>query len=166
MNFDFIMKRPDELVFLKQATACQLKILLDRSANTIDSFFVPVDEEIAPRFLLKYAIEKLNCDRDNTFWLSPRLIIVDTAIGGMGGFKGLPKENGSIEIGYGIISSQQGRGYATKAVALLLKEAFSTTQIQTVTAHTAPSNKASHRVLEKNKFMKTGTKIDPGDAEV
>jgi RimJ/RimL family protein N-acetyltransferase len=154
------------MVILKQATVRQLTMLLDRSENTIDNLFVPDGEEIAPRFLLEYAIDKLRCDRENAFWLSPRLIIVDTAIVGMIGFKNLPEDDGSIEIGYGIVPSQQGRGFATKAVELLLKEAFLTTKIQTVIAHTTPSNRASHRVLEKNEFIRTGNKIDPDDGKV
>lgn len=150
---------------LEQANAVQLKMLLDRSENTMDNLFIPPDEEIAPRFLLEYAIEKLNGDRNNTFWRSPRLIVVDRAIVGMVGFKGLPKDR-SVEIGYGIIPSQQGRGFATKAVELLLKEAFSTNKIQTVIAHTTPANKASCRVLEKNSFIKTGSQIDLDDGEL
>lgn len=154
------------MVILKQAITSQLKILLDRSEHTIDDLFIPDNEEIAPRFLMENAIEKLNCDRDNTFWYSPRLIVINPEIVGMTGFEGIPEDNGSIEIGYGIIPSRQGQGIATKAVKILLKEAFSTAKIQTVVAHTAPLNKASHRVLEKNEFIRTENRFDPDDGEV
>ncbi|MDV2991059.1 MAG: hypothetical protein N4J56_000713 [Chroococcidiopsis sp. SAG 2025] len=151
---------------LKQATAFQLKILLNRSENTIDNLTIPDDEEVAPQFLLEDAIEKLNHDCDNAFWLLPRLIIVGNAIVGTVSFKSLPEDEGSVEIGYGIISSQQRRGFVTKAVELFLKEALSTNKIQTVIAHTDLSNKASCRVLEKNGFIKVGSYIDPDDGEV
>ncbi|MGB3638633.1 MAG: GNAT family N-acetyltransferase [Rivularia sp. (in: cyanobacteria)] len=51
-------------------------------------------------------------------------MLVNKLIVGMCGFKNLPENNGSVEIGYGIIPSQQKRGFATHAVELLTKEAF------------------------------------------
>jgi ribosomal-protein-alanine N-acetyltransferase len=92
--------------------------------------------------------------------------MIDRRVVGMGGFKGLPTINGEVEIGYGVVASEQGRGFATEAVKLLLEEAFSTAEIQVVMAHTDPSNRASQRVLEKNGFSRVERKINPEDGEV
>ena len=44
---------------------------------------------------------------------------------GDGGFKGIPDENGEIEIGYGITHSYQNQGYATEAAQGLIQWGFS-----------------------------------------
>ena len=82
------------------------------------------------------------------------------------GFKSLPDSNESVEIGYGIVPSQQGQGFATQAVDLLVKEEFSKAEIQMIVAYTVQMNSASGRVLEKNQFTRDGSKIDPEDGEV
>ena len=155
------------MLILREANIEQLTALLDRSKHPkINEFFTPKDEDVAPPFLLEFAINKLHQDYDNAFWWSPRLIVVDALIVGMGGFKSVPDSNGSVEIGYGIVPSQQRNGFATQAVALILEESFSCSQIQTVVALTSPSNRASWRVLEKNSFVREGSKDDPDDGEL
>ena len=155
------------MLILKLARIHHLSTLLEENkCSEIDGLSVCDREEIAPRFLLEQAIDRLSQDAKNSFWWSPRLIVVDRSIVGMAGFKSLPKIDGSVEIGYGIVTSQQRKGFATQAVALLLKEAFSRTEIKTIVAHTIPSNIASQRVLEKNQFVKHRSKIDPDDGEV
>ena len=155
------------MVILQQATIQELTALLDADNLTrLVEFDLPRNEAISPKFLLELAIQQLSRDPLNQFWWSPRLIIVDQRIVGMSGFKGLPTVNGEVEIGYGVVASEQGRGFATEAVKLLLKEAFSVAEIQLIGAHTDPSNRASQRVLEKNGFSKMGCKVDPEDGEV
>ncbi len=70
--------------------------------------------------------------------------------------KGLEDDN-NPEIGYGINHEFQGRGYATEAVRLALKWAFSHSEILAVEAETDPDNIASQKVLEKCGFKETGT---------
>ena len=43
-------------------------------------------------------------------------------IGGIG-FHGGPDPRGRVEVGYGVVPSEQGRGYATKALGLLIERA-------------------------------------------
>ena len=74
---------------------------------------------------------------------------------GGAGFFGPPKE-GAVEIGYGVVGSRQGRGYATEAVRLLLGVALGHPDVETVTAAVEPSNTASARVLEKAGFTPVG----------
>ncbi|MDY6898198.1 MAG: GNAT family N-acetyltransferase, partial [Cyanobacteriota bacterium] len=110
--------------------------------------------------------DKLTKEPDNYFWWSPRLIVVDKLIVGMCGFKNRPKEDNSVEIGYGIIPSQQRKGFATRAVELLVIEAFSQIGINSVIAHTDLSNYPSQKVLQKNGFIKQGSTINTNDGEL
>ena len=155
------------MLILHQATRHQLSALLEQPERSeIDELRLPDSEEIAPRFLLEFVIDRLSRDPENNFWWSPRLIVVDQLIVGMCGFKSPPDINGSVEIGYGIVASQQSQGFATQATHLLVEEGFSNSEIKAIVAYTIPSNLASWRVLEKNQFMRSGSKIDPEDGEV
>jgi hypothetical protein len=88
------------MMILYQATSSQLSALLEPSKySEIDGLLLPIDEEIAPRFLLELAINQLNQDPENFFWLSPRLVVVNRLIVGMIGFKNIPDSNGFVEIG-------------------------------------------------------------------
>jgi RimJ/RimL family protein N-acetyltransferase len=78
-----------------------------------------------------------------------------TAIGN-GGFKGKPTRDGTVEVGYSVMESFQGRGYATEAVGGLLKWAFDHPQVNRVIAETYPELLPSIRVLVKNKFVPAG----------
>jgi RimJ/RimL family protein N-acetyltransferase len=62
--------------------------------------------------------------------------------------------------------SQQNQGFATQAIDLLVREGFLKTEIQRIVSYTKLLNLASCRVLEKNQFIKNGSKIDPDDGEV
>jgi RimJ/RimL family protein N-acetyltransferase len=79
------------------------------------------------------------------------------AIGGIG-FKGQPV-NGSVEIGYGLVPSARGNGYAAEAaqafVALARQQGLSC-----IVADTDEDNIASQRTLERVGFTQTGTNGD------
>ncbi|WP_102029542.1 GNAT family N-acetyltransferase [Salirhabdus sp. Marseille-P4669] len=68
------------------------------------------------------------------------------------GFKGKAKEDHSVEIGYGIMPTYQGKGYATEAVAALIKWAFSHNNIHKIKAECLIVNHSSIRVLQKLGF--------------
>jgi ribosomal-protein-alanine N-acetyltransferase len=83
----------------------------------------------------------------------PHCQVLERATGdvvGGAGFKGAPSD-GEVEIGYNIVPSRQGHGYATAAVGLLLAHAWEH-GADAVTACTDPANRASQRVLEKAGF--------------
>lgn len=85
-----------------------------------------------------------------TYWLM--VDICDNLAMGLVGFKGAPDADGSVEIGYGVNSIYQGRGYMTEGVGALLEWAFSHAECRQVTAFTLPANIASRKVLVKNGF--------------
>ncbi|MEL6462894.1 MAG: GNAT family protein [Cyanobacteria bacterium J06641_2] len=151
------------MLILQKSNIQQLTALLNK--QQINEFIIPQNEEIAPSFLLEFVIDKLTKEPDNYFWWTPRLIVVDKLIVGMCGFKNIPKDD-SVEIGYGVIPSQQRKGFATRAVEVLLKEAFSQIEIKSVIAETAFSNYPSQKVLQKNEFVQQGSKIDLDDGEL
>ncbi|MFN3192749.1 MAG: GNAT family N-acetyltransferase [Aureliella sp.] len=82
------------------------------------------------------------------------------------GFKGLPNDQGEVEIAYAINESHQNRGYATEAAAALTKFALAQDGVQTVIAHTLPNESASTRVLEKCGYQCLGEAEDPDDGKV
>lgn len=64
------------------------------------------------------------------------------------GFHGSSK-GGEAEIGYGIVPTRQGRGYATEAVNTLVSLALTMPEVVAVVASTDADNVASQRVLER-----------------
>ncbi|MFE9750708.1 GNAT family N-acetyltransferase [Saccharothrix saharensis] len=63
-----------------------------------------------------------------------------------------PPADGVLEIGYGIVPSRRGRGYASEAARALTGHAFTAPGVHTVRAEVELSNPASARVLEKAGF--------------
>jgi RimJ/RimL family protein N-acetyltransferase len=70
---------------------------------------------------------------------------------------------GVVEIGYAIVPSCWGRGYATEAVRALVERAREVSDIERVIAHTPLDRPASGRVLEKAGFRCTGEEDDEHD---
>jgi ribosomal-protein-alanine N-acetyltransferase len=71
-------------------------------------------------------------------------------VGGVGFFG--PPDDGRVEIGYGIVPSRRGRGYATEAVRGMLRHAFGQPGVTEVIAFVDPANPASVRVLTQAGF--------------
>lgn len=71
-------------------------------------------------------------------------------------FKGSGAD-GAVEIGYGILESHRGQGYAAEAVDAAVTWALEQAAVTRVEAETEPENKASQRVLEKCGFLPSGT---------
>jgi RimJ/RimL family protein N-acetyltransferase len=87
------------------------------------------------------------------------------AVVGYCAFKGPPRD-GAAEIAYGVDPDQEGKGYATEAVAALAEFAFGFAEVAVVRAHTLPDSVASQRVLAKNGFVRVGDAMDPDDGLV
>ena len=96
-------------------------------------------------------------DPENRVWYAPWEMTLKgehTAVGDLG-FKGPAHEN-AVEIGYGLLPEQQGKGYATEAVQAMTQWAFSQSGVACIQAETEPGNKDSRRVLEKCGFTPDG----------
>ncbi|GAB7035850.1 GNAT family N-acetyltransferase [Streptomyces sp. NPDC021749] len=68
-----------------------------------------------------------------------------------------PPNEGILEIGYGIVASRRGRGYAPEATRALAAFALTAPDVHTVVANVELSNPASVRVLEKAGFHRWST---------
>ena len=79
----------------------------------------------------------------------------DRVLVGTVGYKGPPLE-GTVEIGYGIVTDHQRQGYASEAVRGLLARAFRVPEVQRVIAETLPHLTPSIGVLRKCGFELTG----------
>lgn len=94
-------------------------------------------------------------------WFTYWLVVIDCEnIGaGMVGFKGNPDGGGEVEIGYGINSIYQSRGYMSEAVKALIKWAFSHPECKAINAtDVRPDNYPSQKVLVKCGFAEV--KVD------
>lgn len=105
------------------------------------------------------------CKRDpgNRIWYAPWKMMLTESNEYVGdiGFKG-PVKDHSVEIGYGVLPEQEGRGYTTEALRAMTQWAFGQKNVVFVEAETAPDNAASQRVLEKCGFAPDGTAGEEG----
>lgn len=127
-----------------------------RSADWADDFPAEGDRVIAGLFAQHPA------------WLGEfgHRLVVERSSGLVVGSVGLfwPPGDGAVEIGYGIVVSRRGRGYASEAARALADHALSAPGVHTVVARVEPPNPASVRVLEKAGFRRWATEDDTEDA--
>ncbi|WP_342214697.1 GNAT family N-acetyltransferase [Peribacillus sp. TH27] len=84
----------------------------------------------------------------------------DNMIMGDMGFKGGPNKEDIIDIGYSIVPSYQGKGYATEMDKAMVGWGLSRLNVKKVIATCDTDNFASKRVLKKIGFHKTNTTED------
>lgn len=81
---------------------------------------------------------------------------------GNGGYYAPPSEDGTVEVGYSVVPTQQGRGYATEATRGLVARAFADPRVERVVATTLPDRLPSIRVVEKLGFECSDVSPEPG----
>jgi len=80
------------------------------------------------------------------------------AVGNMGTHG--PPVGGRVEVGYGIVPAFEGRGYATEMLRAFTSWLFAVGGVAEVTAETVARNIGSMRVLQKNGYVRAGTRLD------
>lgn len=75
------------------------------------------------------------------------------AVGGMG-FHGAPDDERRVEIGYDLVESARGHGYATEALRALTEWALARDDVDTVIATIEPANLPSQRVVSRAGFTR------------
>lgn len=71
------------------------------------------------------------------------------------GFKGFNYNEENIDIGYGLIKEERGKGYAEEATKTLIKWAFSEEIVKEITARCLIDNSSSINLLKKLDFVVT-----------
>jgi ribosomal-protein-alanine N-acetyltransferase len=114
--------------------------------------------EVAPdvkELVTKFTIPRMEKAHDGnylfyTFWIvvekSTQCIVAEL------GFKGEPNGKAEIEIGYGTMPSQRGKGFMTEAVGAMITWARLQPDVSYMLAEADEANTASIRVLQKNYF--------------
>jgi ribosomal-protein-alanine N-acetyltransferase len=69
---------------------------------------------------------------------------------------GIDRENHRAEIGYLLMPQAWGYGYATEAIAAVIRHAFGSLKLCRIEADVDPANVASWRALERNGFRREG----------
>jgi RimJ/RimL family protein N-acetyltransferase len=115
---------------------------------------------------LEYTLDRLAEGPGNFGWWLHFIVLKDgeggRALIGSGGYKGPPSPDGSVEVGYGIVSDHRRRGYAVEATRGLLARAFSEPKVNRAIAETLPELTPSIGVLTKCGFRLIGEGAEPG----
>lgn len=96
---------------------------------------------------MRWTLDKLQ-DPAWLGWSSFYLIASGTLVG-LCGFKGPPDASGTVEIGYGLVPTAQGKGFATEAAIALIDHALTVPTVSRVIAETMPALLPSIGVLER-----------------
>jgi RimJ/RimL family protein N-acetyltransferase len=148
---------------LLQLTLPELKNL--KSGNTlIDRFEYQFNiKNILPDIVIQATLKRVK-DKEDWFWCAPRLFYHDSLniIVGSGIYI-RPLNERKVELGYSVVKSYEGKGFATAGVACLVKEVLICQKIELIIAQTSVDNIASERVLEKNGFLRNGQYEDEAD---
>jgi RimJ/RimL family protein N-acetyltransferase len=159
-----------ERLELVPATTESTRAALAGTGELTTSLGASVPTTWPPTFLdepsLKYTLERLAEGPEQTGWWLHFIVLKGSAGGrtliGSGGYKGPPSADGTVEIGYGIVSDHQRRGYASDATRGLVARAFAVPRVRRVIAETLPELQPSIGVLEKCGFRLLGEGSEPG----
>lgn len=107
-------------------------------------------EEPEPREGLAWHVRHLEADPAQTLWRI-RIIVERSSesVVGSVNLKGPPDETGDVEIGWGLVESCRGRGYAFEASSALLRWLFSQPGVRSVSATVPADNLASRRLAAR-----------------
>jgi RimJ/RimL family protein N-acetyltransferase/uncharacterized damage-inducible protein DinB len=111
---------------------------------------------------LRHMLARLEADPEQAGWFGYYLVLPGTGVAGVAGYKGAPARDGTVEIGYSVLSEFQCRGLASEACAALVERAFAVPEVNRIIAETLPPLLPSIRVLEKNGFRLIGGGAEPG----
>ena len=118
----------------------------------------------AVRWLAGMRARQLRDRPQDAAWLIRPIVRADTreAIGYLN-FHAGPDDQGMVEIGYTLLPTARGQGYALEAVRAALDWARRVRQIRHFRASVAPDNERSLKLIGKLGFVQTGEQWDPED---
>ncbi|HKU62370.1 MAG TPA: GNAT family N-acetyltransferase [Gemmatimonadales bacterium] len=152
------------------STPGTIRAALESDTALASAMGAVVPDTWPPEFLdhpaLEWTLERLTqAAREDNWWLH-FIVLRDTPQGrtliGTAGYKGPPDEEGTVEVGYGVVRDRQRLGYASETVRGLLANAFARAAVRRVIAETYPELIASIGVLRKCGFRLIGEGSEPG----
>jgi RimJ/RimL family protein N-acetyltransferase len=105
--------------------------------------------------------EHLRAHPDELGWWAAYLVSYDGVVVGTAGLKGPPRD-GEVEVGYALVRSAVGMGYATDAVTAIVAACRRRRDVDRVVAHTLRDGRESIAVLERAGFAPDGDGPEPG----
>ena len=126
----------------------------DPEVARFQSWQLPFSEAMAERLISEQA--GLDGPLDDT-WVQLALDVDGTAIGDVA--VGLHDRGRQATLGYSIAVAEQGKGYATEALAAVIDALFAEPGVHRIVASTDPHNAASRRVLDKLGFRFEGRSL-------
>jgi [ribosomal protein S5]-alanine N-acetyltransferase len=159
-----------ERLELVPATRETILAALDGNDALGVSLGVSVPPTWPPEFLdpasLEFILERVSERQAQSAWWLYFVILPDDGAGrtliGSAGYKGEPSDDGTVEVGYGIVRDQHRQGYASEAAGGLIRRAFAVPEVTRVVAETLPELAGSIGVLRRCGFRLTGGGSEPG----
>ncbi len=159
-----------ERLELVPATAEQVRAALAGSEALARALGAAVPATWPPEYLdepaLLYTLERLEAGPEQAGWWLHFVLLPgdgrERTLIGSAGYAGPPSADGTVEVGYAIVSDRRRRGYATETALALVARAFELPAVRRVIAHTLPSLAGSIGVLEKCGFRFAGDGPEPG----
>lgn len=113
----------------------------------------PTEDKV--KALIQWAVREQKIAPRINYYLAVTETKSETIIG-EAVIKVAPPGHGQGEIGFGIVPSLWGKGYATEVSRALVDAGFSTLKLNRIAAQCAPENKASIRVMQKLGMAREG----------
>ena len=159
-----------ERLDLIPATIDLTQAALDGTAALSAGLRAAVPATWPPEYLdtaaLEYTLDRLaEGDEQAGWWMYFVVLRGDAAsrtLIGTAGYKGPSADDGTVEVGYGIVSDHRRRGYAVEATRALLTRAFAESAVRRAIAETLPELTPSIGVLEKCGFRFIGDGAETG----
>jgi len=115
---------------------------------------------------LEYTLDRLAEGPEQAGWWLHFVVFSGDAASrtliGSAGYKGPPSADGTVEVGYGIVSDRRRRGFASEATRGLLARAFAVPSVTRAIAETLPELAPSIGVLAKCGFHLIDGGSEPG----
>lgn len=151
---------------LVRATPAHLRAELASSAAFADALGVDVAASWPPELYdadaIRWALRWLEAHPNDVQWGFYYIVEAERAQAiGAGGYKGVPDDTGTVEIGYSVVPERRRRGFAREAVDGWLGQAFADARVRRVIAHTLTELEPSIGVLRSAGFSFVGAGNDP-----
>jgi RimJ/RimL family protein N-acetyltransferase len=116
---------------------------------------------------LVFARDRLRAHADEAVWWLHFVIVGmgaddESVLVGTAGYKGPPGSDGTVEVGYAVVSEYRRRGLATAATRELVRRAFARPDVRRVVAETLPELVGSQGVLSRCGFRLVGAGSEQG----